>query len=232
MDPQRIQSLQAGYDQVADDYVQHIYGELAHKPFDREGLDAFAEGMREDPRSHDTRSRDRKPGPILDVGCGPGHVARYLRDRGVDVCGLDLSEGMLAHARRLNPDITFVQGDMTALADPDETWAGIVAFYSLIHIPRAEVVRGLAGLKRVLRPGGPLFMAFHIGDEDLHVEDLWGHAVSLEFTLFQPQEMAGYLRSAGFAIDSLLERDPYPDVEYQSRRCYILARKPTGNEVS
>jgi SAM-dependent methyltransferase len=227
MDSKLIQSLQSGYDEVADEYVRRIYDELAHKPFDRELLDAFVGRMREDARADDT-----KPGHVLDVGCGPGHVSRYLRDRGVDVSGLDLSEGMLARARRLNPDITFVHGDMTALADPDGSWAGIVAFYSLIHIPRAEVVRGLTGLKRVLRPGGLLLMAFHIGDEDLHVEDLWGHTVSLDFTLFQPQEMAGYLKSAGFAIDSLLERDPYPDVEYPSRRCYILARKPTGDEVS
>jgi len=199
-----------------------IYGELAHKPLDRALLDDFATRMR-------TAHAAGAPGdgaPVLDIGCGPGHVARYLRDRGVDVTGLDLTDGMLAHARRLNPDIPFVQGDMTALADPDGSWAGILAFYSLIHVPRSEMVDALRGLKRVLRDGAPLFLAFHLGDEDLHVEDLWGHKVSLDFFLYGSEEMSRHLVAAGFEVERITERDPYPDVEYPSRRSYILARKP------
>lgn len=213
MEPDRIKSLRAGYDEVAEEYVRRIYDELAHKPLDRELLDAFA-------------AETKGAGPVCDLGCGPGHVSRYLRDRGVDVTGLDLTEGMLAQARRLNPDITFVQGDMTALADPDGSWAGIVALYCLIHVPRADMVAALRELRRVLRKGAPLLIAFHIGDEDLHVEDLWGHAVSLDFFMFQPEEMTRYLQSAGFENVRSTERDPYPDVEYPSRRVYILARAP------
>ncbi|HET6218015.1 MAG TPA: class I SAM-dependent methyltransferase, partial [Acidobacteriaceae bacterium] len=49
------------------------------------------------------------------MGCGPGHVARYLRNAGVTVFGLDLSTGMLEQARQLNPDISFREGNMLAL---------------------------------------------------------------------------------------------------------------------
>jgi SAM-dependent methyltransferase len=213
MEPDRIKSLKAGYEEVADAYVEKIYGELAHKPLDRELLDAFAAEL-------------KSAGVVCDLGCGPGHLSRYLRDRGVDVMGLDLTEGMLAHARRLNPDIPFVQGDMTALTEPDGAWAGIVAFYSLIHVPHEEMADALRGLRRVLRGGAPLFMAFHLGDEHLHVEDLFGHRVSLDFFLYRSEEMSGHLRSAGFEVERVTERDPYPDVEYPSRRSYILARRP------
>ena len=215
MEPDRIQSLESGYDEVAGAYVEKIYGELAHKPLDRELLDAFAAEV-------------LGAGPVCDLGCGPGHVSRYLRDRGVDGMGFDLSGGMLAHAPRLNPDITFVQGDMTALTVPDAAWAGIVAFYSLIHVPHGEMVEALRGLRRVLKAGAPLFLAFHRGDEDLHVEDLFGHRVSLDFFLYRTGEMSDHLRSAGFEIERATERDPYPDVEYPSRRSYILARTPTS----
>lgn len=203
------------YDAVADDYVAHIYGELAGKPLDRELLDLFADAV-------------RGQGPVRDVGCGPGHVTHYLHERGVDIAGIDLSAGMVDRARRLNPGIVFRRGDMGALDTPDGSWAAIVLFYSIIHIPRPDVVAVLRELRRALRPGGLLFMAFHIGSETIHRDEWWGHAVNVDYLLFTSDEMTGYLRAAGFEVESLRERDPYPDVEHPSRRSYILARKPVG----
>ncbi len=206
--------LRASYDRVADMYARQIYDELRHKPFDREQLDQLAATV---------GSR----GLICDLGCGPGQVARYLADRGVAVVGVDLSEGMLAQARRLNPDLTFVQGDLRALTDvPDAAWAGIAAFYSIIHIPRAQVVEALRELQRVLEPGGWLLLAFHIGDEVLHLSSWWERPVSADFIFFRTDEMTRSLESAGFSLEYALEREPYPEVEHQSRRAYILARKP------
>ena len=102
MDPRRITDLQTSYDRVAEEYVKRIFDELEHKPLDRQLLDRLAE-------------RVRGLGPVCDLGCGPGHVARYLRDREVDVFGIDLSPGMVRQARRLSPEIEFTQGNMLAL---------------------------------------------------------------------------------------------------------------------
>lgn len=206
-------NIQSSYDKVAAEYALRIYGELQHKPFDRALLDQFAE-----------KTRDK--GIICDMGCGPGQVARYLHERGLSVCGVDLSREMVAQARRLNPSIEFQQGDMAALNVPDGTWVGIVAFYSLIHIPRDQIVQVLQELKRTLRPDGMLLIAFHIGDDVIHLDEWWGHGVSADFVLFHPQEMAGYLREAGFHVEDISERAPYPDVEHPSRRAYLFASKP------
>src|SRR5262249_54712985 len=136
------------------------------------------------------------------------------------------SAEMVAQAKRLNPDISFRQGDMLDLKVPKETWAGIAAFYSIIHIPRDKTVHALAELKRVLKPGGWLLLAFHIGDQTLHFDEWWERKVCVDFHFFQPAEMVSYLKAAGFIVDEFIEREPYPDVEHPSRRAYIFASKP------
>ena len=209
-------NTQTSYDRVADEYVRRIADELQHKPLDRQLLDRFAASVRD-------------VGLACDMGCGPGHVARYLQAHDVQVCGVDLSAELVERAQRLNPGVEFQQGDMMALDIPDEAWVGIVAFYSLIHIPRPDMVQALRELRRVLRPGGVLLLSFHIGDETLHLDDWWGEKVCLDFFFFRSAEMAGYLTAAGFEVEEIVEREPYPEVEHQSRRSYIFARRPKAN---
>lgn len=210
---QRVADLQHSYDEVAEEYVARIYHELEHKPLDRELLDRFAAEV-------------RTVGPACDMGCGPGHVARYLYEHGVNVCGVDLSSRMVEQARRLNLGIGCRQGDMLALDVADASWAGIVAFYSLIHVPREQLTLALQEFKRVLRPNGLLLLAFHVGKEIVHLDEWWGHKVALDFIFFQRAEMEGYLHATGFAVEDVIERPPYEGVEAQTRRAYMFARTP------
>ena len=204
---------QTGYDTVAEEYADKFFHELDHKPFDRELLDRFAERL-------------RGSGRVCDLGCGPGQIARYLHERGVDAFGVDLSPAMIEAAQRLNPGLHFEQGDMQALRAADGTWAGIAAFYSIIHVPRDSVASTLRELWRVLRPGGLLLLGFHIGNKVIHLDEWWDKPVSLDLFFFSLTEMGGYLHEAGFVIEQVLERAPYDTVEYPSRRGYIVARKP------
>src|ERR1700704_2599411 len=119
MNPRKMET---SYDVVAAAYAAQFFDELSRKPFDRTLLDAFAA---------DCVGR----GTVLDVGCGPGHVARYLSERGVTAAGVDLSPAMVDLARQLNPGLEFSTGDMRHLEVADNSLAGIVAFYSVIHIP-------------------------------------------------------------------------------------------------
>jgi SAM-dependent methyltransferase len=201
------------YDVVADEYVDRIFDELRHKPLDRELLDRLTE-------------RTRGLGIVCDMGCGPGHVARYLHSHGASVFGVDLSPGMVQRARQLTPEVDFQVGDMLDLDVAEGAWAGIIAFYSLIHIPRSDLPQALGEFKRVLRTGGTLLAAFHIGDDTLHLDEWWGQAVCVDFHFFRPNEMAAALQSAGFHVEKIIEREPYPEIEHQSRRAYIFANKP------
>ncbi len=211
MDEQHQYNLEAGYSRVAGEYAARIFGELADKPLDRALLDRFAE-------------RVRGAGLACDLGCGPGQVARYLHERGAEAIGVDLAPGMVAEAQRLNPDIPFQVGNMLALDVPDGAWAGIAAFYSIIHIPREDRPRALGELRRVLRPGGVLLLAFHIGQQTVHLDEWWGEPVSLDFFFLDPAEIAHELGAAGFVVEEVIEREPYPAIEHQSRRAYVWAR--------
>jgi ubiquinone/menaquinone biosynthesis C-methylase UbiE len=204
--------IRESYDRLAEEYARRIADELQHKPLDRELLDRFAK---------QTRGR----GAVCDMGCGPGHVARYLRDAGVSVSGLDLSPGMLEQARKLNPDIPFREGNMMSLEIPDGTLAGITAFYAIVNIPKSSLPLVFREMERVLRSGGLLLLAFHTGDEVLYEDELWGQKISMDFLLLPPAEIKRDLEAAGFTIEEVVEREPYAEVEYQSRRAYIFARK-------
>jgi SAM-dependent methyltransferase len=209
---QSMEDVQKSYDQVADEYSSRYFHELEHKPLDRALLGLLAE-------------RVGGLGLVADLGCGPGHVARYLHERGVSVLGIDLSPRMVELARKLNPGITFEQGNMAALFAEDEAWVGIVAFYSMIHFPRPQVVPVLHEFHRVLRPNGVLLLSFHAGQEVKHVEEWWGKPVSLEGVFFEREELEGYLREAGFTIEVSMQRAPYVEVEVQTQRVYLLAHK-------
>ena len=217
---EKITDVRSCYDLVADEYARRIYSELQHKPLDRKLLDRLADSV-------------RYVGIAADLGCGPGQVARYLQERGVQVVGLDLSQGMIEQARQLNPGISFKVGDMRALPAEDNTWAGIAAFYAIVNLSIPDLRQALQEMMRVLLPEGRLLLSFHIGDDASQVEDMWDYGTALEFHFFRVSTIADCLRRVGFDIEEIVEREPYaPDVEYQSRRAYIFAQKPMTMTIS
>ena len=211
----KTSSLQSSYDRVAETYAQRFHDEPSRKPFDRLMLNWLVEKV-------------GGSGMICDLGCGPGQITRYLHDRGASVCGIDLSAGMVEQARLASPDIPFEQGDMCDLSGvADGSFGGIAAFYSIIHVPPERLPEAFSEMRRVLKSGGLLLMTFHIGDEVRHLEEWWGEAVSLDFYFYEREPIKMHLKNAGFMIEEALERDPYPEqIEVQTRRAYLLARKP------
>lgn len=205
-------ATQASYDRVATQYTEAFFDELSRKPIDRQVLDRFAE-------------RVRGRGTVWDLGCGPGHVGRYLHERGIPVSGLDLSHAMVECAQRLNPEMAFVQGTMLDLPVADASLAGIVSFYAIIHLTRNDAALALREFRRALQPGGYLLLAFHGGEGEIHTDEWYGERVDLTVTLFAAEELAHAAHAAGFGVVELLERPPYA-FEYQTPRISLLAQKP------
>jgi SAM-dependent methyltransferase len=134
---------------------------------------------------------------------------------------------MVQQAQQLNPEIHFREGNMLELALDDISLAGIAAFYAIVNLRTEWLAQVFREMARVLMPSGLLLLAFHTGDRVVQVNEMWGRAIAMEFFFFDPESIRRKLEAAGFVVEHVIERRPYaPEVEHQSHRAYIFARKP------
>jgi ubiquinone/menaquinone biosynthesis C-methylase UbiE len=144
---------------------------------------------------------------VLDLGCGPGRDLAFLTDLGCQLVGLDLSSGMLAQARIRLAGAQLVQADLRRLPILWDSFDGIWACASLLHLRRAHVPAALLEAKRVLRqPDGLLYLALKAGQGERWVTGHGGHRTF--FSYFQPSEVQTMLLHTGFhCLDSWLDSD-------------------------
>ena len=206
----QINKIRSNYDALASAYAREVAGELDHRPLERDLLQRFAKQC---------------DGLICDLGCGPGHVARYVSEINPSVFGLDLSAGMLREAHASHPEIIFLAGNMLELPLASEKLSGIIAFYSIIHLDDKQVSQAFQEMCRTLRPGGHLLVGVHLGREVVHADELWGIPVDFDAVFFDLNELSGKLKSLGLKICETVQRGPIPEVEYQSIRGYIWAQR-------
>ena len=206
------EEVRTSYNTVAVDYAALLEGELEGRPLERAMLAAFAESVGD--------------GPVADVGCGPGRVAAHLRSLGVDVFGVDLSPGMIDVARAAYPSIRFDVGSMTALALGDRTLAGVLAWYSIVHTPDDQLPAVFREFARVIRPGGVVLLAFHLGDDPSHLDHAYGHPLSLDVHPHLPETVTSMLGDAGFTVRATMVKAP--EGQEKRPRAYVLAARDAG----
>ncbi len=206
-----LRSVRETYDLVAADYADLLRDNLAGKPADRAMLALFADLV----RAGADEGAEAGSAPVADIGCGPGRITPYLAGLGLDVFGIDLSPGMIEVARREHPELRFEVGTMTALNLENDSLAGALGWYSLIHLPDELVPVALAEFRRVLRPGGYLMLAFQEGEQVRHIDAAYGHEISLDLHRRTIAGFEGWLREADFTVFSSMvvapvnwEREP------------------------
>ncbi|MET7665065.1 class I SAM-dependent methyltransferase [Streptomyces sp. NPDC005463] len=187
-----LADTRTSYDTVAASYAELTRHLLDETPEERAVLALFAKLV-----------LAQGGGPVVDVGCGTGRITGHLRKLDLDAFGIDLSPGMIDVARRDQPGVRFDIGSMTDLTLADASVTGLVAWYSLIHIPDGAISSVLTHFRRVLRPGGPLLLSFHVGDASkLKTEGYGGHPMKVHVHRRQHDQMIEWLNEAGFAVET------------------------------
>lgn len=210
MDQSVVAAIRDSYDVLAANHADVIASALDDRPLDRALFATFAELAGKDL-------------PVADVGCGPGRVTILLSDLGLDAFGIDLSPGMLELARRTYPQLRFEEGSMLALSQPDASLGGLLAYYSIIHIPWDLRPQLLAEFHRVLAPGAPLMLTFQIGPEHSRRTEFLGTPIDISWYRQQPGELTDLLGDAGFSLWASAVREA--EGTEKCPQGYILARK-------
>lgn len=201
------------YNQVASDYAADRWDELSKKHFDRLLLKEFA-------------FVNKDKGLCADFGCGPGQTTRFLYDQGLkNIIGVDLSPAMIEAAGKLSPEIKFETGDLLNISYPSGHLGSAVAFYAIVHFTNDQVRKCFEEINRVLKTGGDFLFSFHAGDEIVHFDKAHDKEIDVDLFFFKTDDIIALLDETGFNIIDAIERRPYEEVEYQSRRAYIWAEK-------
>lgn len=233
-EPAFLSATREAYDTVAADYAALLSGFLDANPFDRAVLALYAELVQAAAAEAaeaaaggdsvaDIDGASPKPAHVAEIGCGPGRITAHLASLGLDARGIDLSPAMVAEARRRHPSLEFSVGSMTALDLPDGGLDGLVAWYSVIHVPPSRHRAVYAGFRRALRPAGLLLLAFQCGDERRRLTAAYGHdGLALDAYRLPPDRVGQELAACGFEPVACLVREPAESEK--TRQAYLVHR--------
>ena len=209
--PADLEDVRASYDRVADTYVDLAVGRLDDEPWLRAALDAFAEDV-------------AGLGPVLDVGCGPGHVTAHLATRGLDVRGVDLSPRMVEHARRRYPTLRFDVASATDLDLAPGSLGGVLGWWSLFNLPRDVLPEVVANFAEALVHGGQVLVGTHVGEQDIPRRQAYG-GVPVTWTTHRwlPEQLIDVLLGAGLEVVAEMR---FPASGDQPPQVVLAARRP------
>jgi len=158
-----------------------------------------------------------KGAKVLDAGCGAGvPAAKFLADSGFEVVGIDFSENMLKLARKNVPNATFIRKDMTRLDFADNSFDGLTALYSIIHVPREKHAPLFERFHKILKPEGIMFVC--MGPDEWEATEKY-YGTNMFWSHYSPEKTLQLVKDAGFQtiFDKILDRG-------KERHYWILAR--------
>ena len=200
------------YDLAAQKYHLLFHNEMNEKEYDRKLLDDFA-------------SRFNKHSLVCDAGCGPSaHIGRYLFEKGIEVIGVDISEKCIEIAKLYNPDMKFECADISDLPFDDNSFDGVISYYSIINTPKIYMNKLFAEFRRVLKTNGYLLVSVKVGTSEGYVDELLGIKTKIYSSLFTKEEIAGYFKEANFILEFLDQRNPY-NFEISNERIFAIGKK-------
>ncbi|MEA3430918.1 MAG: methyltransferase domain-containing protein [Nanoarchaeota archaeon] len=142
-----------------------------------------------------------KNAKVLDLGCGAGIDAGYMTSKGFEVIGIDLSKEMLRLAKQKFPKIDFRQQDSRDIDFHANTFEGILAACSLIHITKKDVPALLKKLYQILKKDGTIYVGLQEGkSEEIFIDEPFKPDEKLFLNIMSYDEIKDLLIKTGFTI--------------------------------
>jgi ubiquinone/menaquinone biosynthesis C-methylase UbiE len=202
----------AAYDKTANKYHINFKDEVSQKEYDRLLLDKFS-------------SLFGSSSIICDAGCGPSSQAgRYLHKKGYSVTGIDISPKCVELAKEYNPGMDFRTADIMNTGFRNDTFDGIVSYYSIIYTPKEHIRSIFSEFHRIMKPEGYLFVVVKKGTKEGIIDDEWYEGNKVFFTYFLESEINKYFNEGGFSVVYSDVRKPY-DFEIDVDRIYTIGKK-------
>ena len=219
-----MERSRAVYGQSAELYVKVIGTEVSTRfeaAEDRAALGAFAELAAE------------QHGRVLDAGCGPGRITRYVADRDLDVVGVDIAPGMIEQARLAHPDLEFQVAGLTSLPFDAGSFAAVSAWYSIITTPPDHLISVWTELRRVVRVGGPVLLGFQSGHGE-RAERPNAYGTPIDLTLFRHDVdvVCQGLKDSSFHVRSVTRRSPVEANETTGQAFVIAIAVDTAGDTA
>jgi SAM-dependent methyltransferase len=167
-------NVQSSYDKVASKYALHFFNEQEGKPMDRIQLQRFTDRL-------------NGRGPVCDLGwrAWTNRTLFAAMRRKQRVWDRSFAPNGRPGQREQRGD-PFPSGQYAGAHRPRLLLAGAAAFYSIVHFSLEEVRQAFKEVYRVLQPGGWLLIAFHIGEEVVHIDRWWNKmSTSTSFSLIR-----------------------------------------------
>lgn len=200
------------YNLAAQKYHDLFHKEMDEKEYDRKLLDSFA-------------ARLSNESLVCDAGCGPSaHIGRYIFEKGIKVIGVDISEKCVELAQLYNPDMEFECADIGNMPFNNNSFDGIISYYSIINTPKIYLNRTFAEFRRVLKPNGYLLVSVKAGTTEGYIDELLGIKTKSYFTLFTREEIISYFKDTGFKLEFVDKRTPY-DFEISNERIFAIGKR-------
>lgn len=167
-----------------------------------------------------------KGGKILDAGCGPGVDVAYIASKGFDVIGIDLSEKMLEIAKRKNPRIYFQKADIRKLNFKPNTFNGIIASFSLIHIPKKDVNKTVDNFYKLLKSRGVIYIGIQEGkSQEIFLAEPLKPDEKIFLDIISAKEIKEILTKAGFIVLDEFSRPAENKEEFDFNKFVVIAKK-------
>ncbi len=172
-------------------------------------------------------SISKSPGKILDVGCGPGNITKYLMSKRSDfqIDGIDIAPNMVRLAKENNPSANFRVMDSRRINEINVQYDGIICGFCLPYLSEADCAKLISDAYQLIRDDGLIYINFVAGDSAKSRYQMGNSGDRVYFYYHSLEAISDRLQAIGFENTSLFQVDYTKSETDQEVHTILIATK-------